>query len=77
MIAEIKLIKKTALEELIESNNTKAITEMIEVKEISLKNALENAEFYRSINNLEFADNEQSRANRLQRDISKLRAAIL
>lgn len=70
------LTKKTDLEILIESCDKNAINALIEQKEIALKDASENAEFYRSIGNSEFADNEQSRANRLMRDLSKLRAAI-
>lgn len=70
------LIKKTDLEILIESGDKNAINEVIRIKERALENASENAEFYRSISNAEFADNEQSRANRLMRDLSRLRAII-
>lgn len=70
------LARKTELEMLIESRDTSAINALIDQKEIALKDASENAEFYRSIGNSEFADNEQSRANRLMRDLSKLRAVI-
>lgn len=70
------LIKKTDLDILIESGDKSAINEVIKIKERALKNASENAEFYKSINNTEFADNEQSRANRLMRDLSRLRAII-
>lgn len=70
------LIKKTELEILIESGDKTAINKMIEQKERALDNATENAEFYRSVSNAEFADNEQSRANRLMRDLSRLRAII-
>lgn len=76
MVATIELVKKTDLEELIESGNEKAIIEMIKLKEAALKDALENAEFYRSINNAEFANNEQSRANLLTKQLSKLRTAL-
>lgn len=76
MVTTIELVKKTDLEELIESGNEKAIIEMTKLKEAALKDALEGAEFYRSINNAEFADNEQSRANLLTRQLSKLRTAL-
>ena len=65
------LIKKTDLDILIESGDKNAINEVIRIKERALENASENAEFYRSISNAEFADNEQSRANRLMRDLKK------
>lgn len=74
MKATCTLIKKTYLEILIESGDKKAINEAIRIKERALENASENVEFYRSISNDEFADNEQSRANRLMMDLSKLRA---
>lgn len=70
------LIKKTDLEILIESGDKNAINEVIRIKERALEDASENAKFYRSIGNVEFADNEQSRANRLMRDLSRLRAII-
>lgn len=76
MKATYTLIKKTDLEILIESGDKNAINEVIRIKERALENASENAEFYRSISNAEFADNEQSRANRLRRDLSRLRAII-
>lgn len=76
MKATCTLIKKTDLEILIESGDKSAINEVIKIKERALENASENAEFYRSINNAEFADNEQSRANRLMRDLSRLKVVI-
>lgn len=54
----VLLVKKTA-EELTESGDQKDIIEMIEAKERAFTNASENAEFYRSIGNNEFADTEQ------------------
>ena len=37
-----------------------------------LAEALENVEFYKSIGNMEFASNEQNRANLLQRQLEML-----
>lgn len=76
MKATCTLTKKTDLEILIESGDKQSINEVIKIKENALENASDNAEFYRSINNAEFADNEQSRANRLMRDLSRLKAVI-
>lgn len=76
MKATCTLIKKIDLEILIESGDKSAIDEVIKIKERALENASENAKFYRSINNAEFADNEQSRANRLMRDLSRLKVVI-
>lgn len=70
------LVKKTDLEELTESGDQKDIIEMIEAKERAFTNASENAEFYRSIGNYEFADTEQTRANRLNKDLAQLRRAL-
>lgn len=74
MKASCTLIRKTDLEILIESNDKDAIKKIIEQKERALKDAMENSEYYKSVNNVEFADNEQSRVNRLTRDIYKLKA---
>ena len=67
---------KTAFEELIEINNQQSIREMIEAKERAFSEASENAEFYRSIGNDEFADTEQTRANRLKKDLDQLRQTL-
>lgn len=67
---------KTALEKLIEINDQQSIREMIEAKERAFYNASENAEFYRSIGNDEFADTEQTRANRLKKDLDQLRQTL-
>lgn len=67
---------KTALEELIEINNQQSIREIIEAKERAFSEASENAEFYRSIGNDEFADTEQTRANRLKKDLDQLRQTL-
>lgn len=76
MKATCTLIKKTDLEILIGSGDKTAIKETIKIKERALENASENAEFYRNTNNAELADNEQSRAARLIRDLNALKAAI-
>lgn len=76
MKATCTLIKKTDLEILIESGDKTAINKMIEQKERALDNATENAEYYRSVDNAELANNEQSRANRLIRDLKCLKAAM-
>ncbi len=76
MKATIELTKRTDLEEVINSNDIDAIKSLIERKEISLKEAEENAAFYESICNEDFASNERQRANRLIRDIEKLKLAI-
>lgn len=49
---------------------------LIECKEKALEEALNNAEFQSSIGLDEMANNEASRANKLMRDLKKLRAAI-
>lgn len=76
MKATCILVKKTELEILIESGDKTAINKMIEQKERALDNATENAEYYRSVDNAELANNEQSRANRLIRDLKCLKAAM-
>lgn len=76
MKATCTLIKKTDLEILIESGDKAAIKKMIEQKERALDNATENTEYYRSIDNVELANNEQTRVNRLMRDLKSLRATI-
>lgn len=70
------LVRKTELEMLTESGDKTAINKMIEQKERALEEAINNAEFQSSIGLDEMADNETSRANRLMRDIAKLKAAI-
>ena len=78
MKVTIELTKKTALEEIINSNDIDidTIKSLIERKEMSLKEAEENAAFYESICNEDFASNERQRANRLIRDIEILKLAI-
>lgn len=76
MKATCILVKKTELEILIESGDKTTINKMIEQKERALDNATENAEYCRSVDNAELANNEQSRANRLMRDLKCLKAAM-
>lgn len=46
--------------------------EFYKVRGTELEEALENVEFYKSIGNMEFASNEQNRANLLQRQLEML-----
>lgn len=68
--------KKTDLEQLIESGDLDSINEMLKQKEEALNNAIENVNYYKEINNIEFMENEEVRAGRLQRDLELLRASI-
>lgn len=68
--------KKTDLEQLIESGDLDSINEMIKQKEEALNNAMENVNYYKEINNIEFMENEEVRAGRLQRDLELLKTAI-
>ena len=68
--------KKTDLEQLIESGDLDSINEVIKQKEDALNNAIENVNYYKEINNIEFMENEEVRAGRLQRDLELLRASI-
>ena len=68
--------KKTDLEQLIESGDLDSINEMIKQKEEALNNAIENVNYYKEINNIEFMGNEEVRAGRLQRDLELLKTAI-
>lgn len=73
---EAYLSSNTKLEELTESGDKKNIREMIEAKERALADAMENVEYYTSVGNKEFADNEQTRVNRLNKDLANLRASL-
>ena len=73
MTATIELTKRTALEEMIIRNNKSEKQQMIDSKTKAMNEALENAEFYASIGNKEFADNEASRARLLERQIRSLK----
>lgn len=72
MTATVELTKRTALEEMIIRNNKSEKQQMIDSKTKAMNDALENAEFYASIGNKEFADNEASRARLLERQIRSL-----
>ena len=73
MRATVTLTKRTALEEMVIRNNKSEKDQMIEAKTKAMNEALENAEFYASIGNAEFADNEASRARLLERQIKSLK----
>lgn len=73
MTATVELTKRTALEEMISRNNKSEMSETIVAKQKAMNEALENAEFYASIGNKEFADNEASRARLLERQIRSLK----
>ena len=73
MTATVELTKRTALEEMISRNNKSEKQQMIDSKTKAMNEALENAEFYASIGNKEFADNEASRARLLERQIRSLK----
>lgn len=73
MRATVTLTKRTALEEMVIRNNKSEKDQMIEAKTKAMNEALENAEFYASIGNKEFADNEASRARLLERQIRSLK----
>lgn len=68
--------KKTDLEQLIESGDLDSINEMIKQKEEALNNAIENVNYYKEIGNIEFMENEEVRAGRLQGDLELLKTAI-
>lgn len=72
MTATVELTKRTALGEMIIRNNKSEKQQMIDSKTKAMNEALENAEFYASIGNKEFADNEASRARLLERQIRSL-----
>lgn len=72
MTATVELTKRTAIEEMIIRNNKSERQQMIDSKAKAMNEALENAEFYASIGNKEFADNEASRARLLERQIKSL-----
>lgn len=73
MRATVTLTKRTALEEMVIRNNKSEKDQMIEAKTKAMNEALENADFYASIGNMEFADNEASRARLLERQIKSLK----
>ena len=73
MKATIELTRRTALEDVIIRNDNSEKSQMIQEKQRALENAKENAEYYRSIGQNEFADNEASRARLLERQIKSLK----
>lgn len=52
--------------------NNNEISSMVSQKCQALAEAFENVKFYKSIGNMEFAENEQNRANLLQRQLEML-----
>lgn len=72
MKATFELVRKTYLEVVAESNDKDAKNALIARKKIALKEAIENAEFYKELGQDDMADNEITRAKRLIKDIKKL-----
>lgn len=72
MKAEFYKVRGTELEEMIKRGDNNEFSSMISQKQKALAEALENVEFYKSIGNMEFASNEQNRANLLQRQLEML-----
>lgn len=72
MEATFELVRKTYLEVVAESNDKNAKNALIARKKIALKEAIENAEFYKELGQDDMADNEITRAKRLIKDIKKL-----
>lgn len=68
MKAEFYKVRGTEMEEMMKRGNNNEISSMISKKQ----QALENVEFYKSIGNMGFAENEQNRANLLQRQLEML-----
>lgn len=68
MKAEFYKVRGTEMEEMMKRGNNNEISSMISQK----KQALENVEFYKSIGNMGFAENEQNRAKLLQRQLEML-----
>jgi len=64
------------VEDSIAKGDKSEILEMIAKKETAKQNALDNAEFYASVNDKEKADTEAARARRLTKDIEKLKRAV-
>jgi len=72
MKAEFYKVRGTEMEEMMKRGNNNEISSMISQKQKALAETLENVEFYKSIGNMEFASNEQNRANLLQRQLKML-----
>lgn len=76
MQANIKLTRKTSLERVIEGKDIAAMRELIAAKTRALAEARENAQFYDAMQNNEMRNNELARAQRLERDLEKLKKAL-
>lgn len=72
MKAEFYKVRGTEMEEMMKRGNNNEISSMVSQKRQALAEAFENVEFYKSIGNMEFAENEQNRANLLQRQLEML-----
>ncbi len=72
MKAEFYKVRGTEMEEMMKRGNNNEISSMISQKQKAFAEALENVSFYKSIGNMEFAENEQNRANLLQRQLEML-----
>lgn len=72
MKAEFYKVRGTEMEEMVKGGNNNEISSMVPQKRQALADALENVEFYKPIGNMEFAANEQNRANLLQRQLEML-----
>lgn len=72
MKAEFYKVRGTELKEMIKRGNNNEFSSMISQKKQALAEALENVEFYKSIGNMGFAENEQNRAKLLQRQFEML-----
>ena len=76
MQPNIKLTHKTTLERVIESKDIAAMQELIAAKMRVLVEARENAQFYDAMQNYTMRNNELARAQRLERDLEKLKKAL-
>lgn len=72
MKAEFYKVRGTEMEEMIKRGNNNEISSMISQKQKALAEALESVGFYKSVGNMEFAGNEQNRANLLQGQLEML-----
>lgn len=65
-----------SFDNLLTSENSGAINEMISLKETALAEAIENVEFLTKRQMLEHAENEKARVQLLTRQIEKLKNAL-
>lgn len=65
-----------SFDNLLTSENSAAINEMIYLKETALADAIENVEFLTKRQMLEHAENEKARVQLLTRQIEKLKNAL-